>query len=471
MSQLHLRKYGVQTTINFNLATYATPTDLFVSAAHASGDTKVMKDEGAEANTTNGFTDEGQGYAIVLTATEMQAERVVLYIVDQTGPKAWMDEVVIVETYGNASAQHAFDLDDANPTIDGTLSGAIVAASFGAGAIDAAAIASNAITAAKIATDAITSAKIATDAIGAAQIAANAIGASELAADAVTEIQSGLATQASVNTIDDFLDTEIAAILAAVDTEVAAIVSAIAALNNISTAQVNAEVDTALADIDLDHLIKVASGIPLPTIGTFLDKIMNKNGSQTFDPTTDSLEAIRDRGDSAWGSAGASPQVLVDTTVASVVDQTHLRLTAAVGVNNTYNNMTAVIYDVSASNAPSIRKITSFLDANNEIVLDSGADFTVVATDLVKIFVTPPGTTAPTAAQVADAVWDEVTVDHQTAATFGQAAKDAGAAVRNKIAVNRTTGDQTLYEDDGSTVRKARRLTEFDDVTQGLLPI
>jgi hypothetical protein len=36
-----------------------------------------------------------------------------------------------------------------------------------------------------------------------------------------------LATQTSVNTIDDFLDTEIAAILAAVDTEVAAILAAV----------------------------------------------------------------------------------------------------------------------------------------------------------------------------------------------------------------------------------------------------
>jgi hypothetical protein len=39
----------------------------------------------------------------------------------------------------------------------------------------------------------------------------------------ITAIQSGLATQASVNTIDDFLDTELATILAAVDTEIAAI--------------------------------------------------------------------------------------------------------------------------------------------------------------------------------------------------------------------------------------------------------
>jgi hypothetical protein len=61
-------------------------------------------------------------------------------------------------------------------------------------------------------------------------LAGNAVTAAALAADAVAEIQSGLATQASVNTIDDFLDTEVAAILAAVDTEVGSLVTAVAAL-------------------------------------------------------------------------------------------------------------------------------------------------------------------------------------------------------------------------------------------------
>lgn len=63
----------------------------------------------------------------------------------------------------------------------------------------------------------ITSAVIATDAITAAAIATDAIGSAELAASAVTEIQSGLATSASIS-----------------------------ALNNLSAAQVNAEVVDAL---------------------------------------------------------------------------------------------------------------------------------------------------------------------------------------------------------------------------------
>lgn len=55
------------------------------------------------------------------------------------------------------------------------------------------------------------------NAINAASIATNAIDDDALSADAVTAFQSGLATQVSVNTIDDFLDTEVAAIKAKTD--------------------------------------------------------------------------------------------------------------------------------------------------------------------------------------------------------------------------------------------------------------
>lgn len=106
----YLRKYGVQTTIDFTLYE-VDGVDFRVDAVYASGDVKIMRDEGTEANTTNGFTDEGTGYSIVLTATEMQAARIVLYVVDQTATKVWLDKPIIIETYGNASAQHAADLD------------------------------------------------------------------------------------------------------------------------------------------------------------------------------------------------------------------------------------------------------------------------------------------------------------------------------------------------------------------------
>lgn len=94
--------------------------------------------------------------------------------------------------------------------------GAIDAATFAAGAINAAAIASDAITAAKIADGAIDAATFAASAITSTVLAADAITAAKLHADVTTELQSGLATAAALATVDDFLDTEVAATLAAV---------------------------------------------------------------------------------------------------------------------------------------------------------------------------------------------------------------------------------------------------------------
>jgi hypothetical protein len=106
MSKVILRKYGEAATFNFDLFEI-DGIDFKIDAVHVAGDTKIMKDEGVEANTTNGFTDEGQGYSIVLTATEMEHARGKVYIVDQ-GTKAWLDTGITIETYGHASAQHPY---------------------------------------------------------------------------------------------------------------------------------------------------------------------------------------------------------------------------------------------------------------------------------------------------------------------------------------------------------------------------
>ncbi len=105
-----LRKYGVQTTINFHLFEI-DGVDFRVDAADAGADCSIMKDEGGEATCTNDFADEGTGYSLVLTATEMQAARIVVYVID-SATKVWLDTAIVVETYGNASAMHAVDLDD-----------------------------------------------------------------------------------------------------------------------------------------------------------------------------------------------------------------------------------------------------------------------------------------------------------------------------------------------------------------------
>lgn len=69
---------------------------------------------------------------------------------------------------------------------------------------------------------------------------------------AITAATSGLATAANLATLTAYVDTEVAAILEDTGTTIPA---QIAALNNLSAAQVNTEVDTALTDIHLDHLL------------------------------------------------------------------------------------------------------------------------------------------------------------------------------------------------------------------------
>lgn len=111
MQGVHLRKYGVQAVINFEL--YETDgIDLKVDAADGGTDCTIMKDQGAETTCTNDFVDEGTGYSLTLTATEMQAAQITVYIVD-SATKVYLDKVLHIETYGNASAMHAMDLDDA----------------------------------------------------------------------------------------------------------------------------------------------------------------------------------------------------------------------------------------------------------------------------------------------------------------------------------------------------------------------
>lgn len=65
------------------------------------------------------------------------------------------------------------------------------------------------------------------------------------------------------------------------------------ALNDLSAADVNAQVDTALSDINLDHFVGTASGIPALPAGTYLD-LLQDDGSATYSRSTDSLQAIRD---------------------------------------------------------------------------------------------------------------------------------------------------------------------------------
>lgn len=86
-------------------------------------------------------------------------------------------------------------------------------------------------------------------------------------------------------------------------------------------AEVQSEAEDALVAHRLDELLNADSdidGAAPPTVGSVFHELMSKTaGSFTFDQTTDSCEAIRDRGDAAWVTAtGFSTLVAADIRTA-----------------------------------------------------------------------------------------------------------------------------------------------------------
>jgi hypothetical protein len=111
---MYLAEYGVA----FNFAVpvvVAGSDDLAVSAdwTPQAGDVKVSKNQGNVANiTTLPVLVGGTGSVLwdfALSATEMQAAEIAIQVVD-SATKAIKDTVFRIQTYGDASAQFAFDL-------------------------------------------------------------------------------------------------------------------------------------------------------------------------------------------------------------------------------------------------------------------------------------------------------------------------------------------------------------------------
>ena len=111
-----LAKYGVQTSFRFAVIKSAS-SDLAASGdwSPATGDTKISKDGGNVANTSNNPSAVGGTgsvlWSITLTAAELQAGEVVIQIVD-SATKAIEDQTLVIYTYGHASAKIQADLSD-----------------------------------------------------------------------------------------------------------------------------------------------------------------------------------------------------------------------------------------------------------------------------------------------------------------------------------------------------------------------
>lgn len=223
------------------------------------------------------------------------------------------------------------------------------------GQLDSGSLANGTITAASIASDAITDAKVASDVTIAS--VTGAVGSVTGAVGSVTGNVGGNVT-GSVGSV-------VGAVGSVTGNVGGNVTGTVGGFTTAAKAEIQTEAEDALVAHRLDELLNADSdidGAAPPTVGSVVHEMLSKTaGSFTFDQTTDSLEALRDRGDAAWTTA----------TGFSTLSQADIR--TAVGLGS----------------------------ANLDTQLDA----------------------LPTAAENADAVWDEATSGHTTSGTFGEQAK------------------------------------------------
>ena len=118
-----LNKYGAETTIFFPLIDGGSADFENTPVTFAAGDSQLVVSGASpiNQNTANLPVHMALGiYSLTLTATEMQNAGFVVAVIDQTAPKAWEDQAILMKTYGHASAGIIFDLNQATPAVNAT---------------------------------------------------------------------------------------------------------------------------------------------------------------------------------------------------------------------------------------------------------------------------------------------------------------------------------------------------------------
>lgn len=280
-------------------------------------------------------------------------------------------------------------------------------------------------------------------------MAANTMTAAAAASDLTTELQTGLATAANLAIVAGYLDTEIAAIKAVTDAlpNAGALTTIQADLDDIQTrlpaALVSGRIDASVgamasgvltataiaADAITDA--KVASDVTIASVTGAVGSVTGAVGSVTGNVggnVTGSVGSVASGGitraslaadtglqsvRSNTAQAGASTSITLDASASATTDFyiNHLvLLTGGTGVGQAryitaYNGTTKVATVAAWATNP-----------------DNTSTFALLAGDAI------PGATAPSAATIADAVWDEILSGHAVSGSTGEALAAAGSA-------------------------------------------
>ncbi len=198
----------------------------------------------------------------------------------------------------------------------------------------------------------------------------------QTAGDVIAQIATR-ASQTSVDAIDDFVDTEVAAIKAVTD-----------------------KLDTTL--------------------------VVDSDTNYRF--TVDAVENV-------W-AAGTRELTAIDEDRTTLDLDATIRAAVGLGSANLDGQLTA-IDDAVDTEVAAIKAVTDKLDTTLQATSD-GYAFTANALENAP---TGGGPTPPTAAEIADAVWDEATAGHVSAGTFGKLEQDTAGAVDTEVAAIKAKTD------------------------------
>jgi hypothetical protein len=323
LADVHIRPINAATTVDFKL--YNADGTLDVDEVDSGTEVSVSCAGGAETTAASDFVDEGNFYSIALSQAEMNCARVTVVVAATT------TEVFHIETFGTGGALGVLNVNVSTVT---------------AGAIDASAIATDAIGAAELAADSITSSEVA--ATGATEIGqatwdeptAGNVTAGTFGEQLKTDVDDILTDTGT--TLDDFIDTEIAALVTAVDnvdnfvdTEIATLQTSVTAVDDFVDTEVAALV-TAVDNVD-----------------NFVD--------------TEIADIRRAQGPAT-------------TTIASLASQTSFTLTAGSADDNAYNGYGIVIIDASTAAQSALGCVLDYTGTTKTVTLRSDPGIFTMAT-------------------------------------------------------------------------------------------
>jgi uncharacterized protein YjbJ (UPF0337 family) len=444
-------------------------------------DIRLSKNGGAFAQTNNatGATHMEAGYySVPLDTTDTNTlGRLKLCVSESGALPTWIDlHVVPANVWDSFFGADKLEVDVLQfGGTNGTNSGGrpevnathAAGTAWNSGAIGAATLASDTITAAKIATDAITAAKIADGAIDAATFAAGAINAAAIAADAITDAKVASdvtiasvtgavgSVTGAVGSVTGNVGGNVAGTVASVVGAVGSVtgnvggnvVGSVGSVTGLTASDVGAiklvtdkldatiEQDTGGTRFTTEALENAPTGGSAPSAAAIADAVWDEvradhTTSGTFGQGAASVQGnVTGSVASVTGAVGS-----VTGAVASVTGNVGGNVTGSVGsvvgavgsvTGNVGGNVTGSVGSVTGLTASDVGAIKIVTDRVNETLEDDTAGTSRFTTHALA---NGPSGSGASAADIADAVWDEAIAGHLTAGSTGDSLNNATAA-------------------------------------------